>query len=217
MVCSAFTSLQVLSLPNLLLNCQLQRLSAGNTLVHIAAQYTSVSALKVLLLQGADPLARNHRFQTPLHVLAERTLCCAHTAQGSHSPASQCRVLEKVDTFLRVKHVYQGVYREAFLAAMDATDVDGCKPVWSSRLDKARYGYWRVAVAMMLAPEELSCSTRAGGHLGMLRCATSYRGLAIADLPVELRKKILGHFGIFKGVGAAGQRSGHTLDGLGAA
>jgi hypothetical protein len=64
---------------------------------------------------------------------------CANTALDSHLPAAECHVLEKVDTFLRVKHEYQAVYRETFLAAMDAIDVDGCKPVWTSRLDKARY------------------------------------------------------------------------------
>jgi hypothetical protein len=173
--------------------------------VHIAAQYTSASALKVLLGQGAAPLARNRRLQTPLHVLAERTLHCAHTAlDDSYLPAAQCRVLEKVDAFLRVKHEYQGVYRETFLTAMDATDVDGCKPAWASRLDKARYKYWRVAVAMLLAPEELHCSTRAGEGLGKLRCTASHSGWTISDLPVELRMKILGHFGIM-GVAAADQ------------
>lgn len=107
-------------------------------------------------------------------------------------------ILTAVDVFLAVKHHAGGYHREAFLPVMDWLDYNGRRAPYAPRLDPARDHYWRVVAAMLLIPEELVCSARAGGKLAPLsmRAAAHHEQVALVDLPVEVRSRIARFCGV---------------------
>jgi hypothetical protein len=173
----------------------------------VAAQYVATDSLRYLIQSGVDVMRTNEAGQTALHVVntadpAARWLRSIYvsrepgvdalTETNQFDPARQWRSFAAAKHFLAVKrHICPGVQREAFLWAMDETDSAGHAPAWAGLLEPARRRYWSVSVAMLVAPEELKCSVRPAGALPVLRCSRCTGESVLADLPLDVRWRLL--------------------------
>ena len=128
--------------------------------------------------------------RTPLHCMPTSFDENPRTRTVQYEPARQWKHLWRVNRFLLICEP-PPLAREAWLPAVRMLDNTGQPPFWGHRLEHLRHAYWRVAAALALAPDALACALRSSGECGPLQCASSAARPCLADLPVDVRLRIL--------------------------
>lgn len=166
---------------------------AGKTLLHFAALGRRTSVARYLIQNGASVTAQDAAGCTPLH--------CLLAEAGSVSPwrllrpAQQWKSLWRTDRFLHIR-APPPLAREAWLPALRMPNNAGELPFWAHRLEHVAWAHWRVAAAMVVAPDAFECSSRPGGQCGPLRSAPGVARPCLSDLPLDLRLRVLERGGI---------------------